>query len=110
MNPVSPVLPGYEQIPEKVYKKEGCTDLPTVEVPGPEGEVISRWKLTDNEIALLVNGADVYLSVKTYNHGFPPVMLRVATADMVMDETRRVEFTDRSGDADVKVDDSVLPA
>lgn len=85
-----PVLPGHPELPEVCFAKEGCNDLTAVVIPGPEGEVISRWKLSDDEMALLVNGGDVFLSVKTFNYGFPPVMLRVATSDMIWNEPRTI--------------------
>lgn len=90
MYATSPVLPGHPELEEVSFGKPGCNDLPAVIVPGPDGEVISRWKLSDDEIGLLATSGDIYLSVKTFNRGFPPVLLRVATSDMIWDEPREV--------------------
>jgi hypothetical protein len=92
MNPVSPVIPGHEEIPEHVFAADQpeYLPLPAVIVPGPNGEVITRWKMTDEEKELLAKGGDIYLSLWTFGKPLQPILLRVATADMVMKENREI--------------------
>lgn len=93
MKSASPVLPGHTSIPETVFgaSQPQYTPIAAVIVPGPEGEVITRWEFTEEEKEALANGASLYLSVLTFGRSFHPVLLRVATADQVMDEPRQVE-------------------
>ena len=93
MKASSPVLPGHESIPETVFGagQPQYTAIPAVIVPGPEGEVITRWEFTEEERAAIAGGASLYLSVLTFGKSFHPVLLRVATADEIMDEPRSVE-------------------
>lgn len=109
MYPTSPVLPGHAEMPEVSYGKPGCNDLPAVIIPGPEGEVISRWKMSDDEIALLVNGGDVYLSLMTFGEPLQPILLRVATPEMIMKESREI-IVDKERLQEIVLGDDVPPA
>lgn len=63
--------------------------LPTLQSSGPEGDVISRWRLTWRERFALLFGADLWLNVMTFGNtcrgcqrknGLQPVRLWVARA------------------------------
>lgn len=108
MKAVSPVVPGHS-LPETTFGKDSkYVELPTVVVPGPEGEVITRWELSVEEQALLANGGHVYLSILTFGDALQPVKLLVATPDMIMDQKRQVEITPPA--PDITVDEDVPPS
>lgn len=56
--------------------------LPLPSLVTPDGQVCSRWKLGPNEIELIKNGVDVYLTVFTFNRGLPPCRLTVGQQDL----------------------------
>lgn len=94
MKQASPVLPGHENlIPETVFG-EGQPQyqpLPAVIVPGPEGEVITRWEFSEEDRAAIAAGASLYLSVLTFGRTFHPVLLRIASPEEILAEPRRVD-------------------
>lgn len=95
MKPASPVLPGHEHVIKETVFGAGqpqYTSLPAVIVPGSEGEVLTRWEFSEEEKLAIANGASLYLSVMTFGRSFHPVLLRIASADEVMDEPRRVDL------------------
>lgn len=95
MRPVTPVLPGHEKlIAETVVAKdqEQYNPLPSIIVPGSEGEVLSRWEMSDEEKILLLSGGHVYLSIMTFGGPLQPILLRIATPDMIIDEKRAIEL------------------
>lgn len=68
---------------EKVtYAKDQEPYLPLPAWRTPDGKVVSRWRLGPNELALLKNGVDVYLTVYTFNHPLQPIMLTVGPPDL----------------------------
>jgi hypothetical protein len=82
MTPVSPVMPGSEDI-ERVFG-EGQPEyigLPSVFLDQPNRPVISRWRLTEEERQAIAGGADVVLTLLTFWHPLQPVHLQVCFAD-----------------------------
>ncbi|MCE5184560.1 MAG: hypothetical protein LLF76_00345 [Planctomycetaceae bacterium] len=51
--------------------------LPVCKVPGPEGEVISVWKPTDEERKQIAEGANIALSMWTFNQPLQPIRMFV---------------------------------
>lgn len=92
MNPVSPVIPGQDVgVTETTFAKDQpqYNPLPSIIIPGREGEVLSRWELTEEEKALLASGeGHIFLSLSTFGQPLQPIRLRVATPEMVMSEQR----------------------
>ena len=65
-----------------VYAKNQSPYLPLPTFLTPEGNVLSRWKLGPNEIELIKNGVDVYLTMYTFGHPPQAVMLTVGPPDL----------------------------
>lgn len=93
MQPISPVLTE-EFIPnEVVYAKDQPQYLPLPSIRSTTGIVLTRWKPTEDERVALANGADIYLSVHTYNHPLQPILLEVICCDRDMVEVaQRMEL------------------
>jgi hypothetical protein len=49
--------------------------LPAMKVLGPQGEVISCWELTDEELEVIVKTKRIYLSQWTFNNPLQPILL-----------------------------------
>ena len=79
MTPVSPVLSEEFKDIEVVYAKDQPEYLPLPAIRNSKGIVLSRWKLTDEERNAIHSGADLYLSVYTFNHPLQPVYLEVSS-------------------------------
>ena len=76
MQPASPVIPGLEDR-EVVYAKDQPEYLPLPSLRTKSGHVVARWALTDEERALIAEGADVFLTLWTFNHPLQPCSLSV---------------------------------
>ncbi len=81
MNATSPVLSIELQPEEIVYAKDQPEYKPLPVLRSPSGIVLSRWRLTDAERAAIANGADVLLSVWTFNNPLQPLLIEVAEVD-----------------------------
>lgn len=113
MRPVSPVLPGHEKrIAETVIAKDQTQylPLPSIIIPGPDGEVLTRWELTDEEKILLLSGGHVYLSIWTFGGPLQPINLRVATPDMIVDEERDIQLPKGEITPDISTKDEAPPS
>src|SRR6266851_2346146 len=77
MQPVSPVLGEEFASLEVVYAKDQPEYKPLPVIRNGAGIVMSRWKLTDAEREAIANGADLFLSVWTYNNPLQPWLLEV---------------------------------
>lgn len=113
MRQATPVLPGHETLIKETVIGVGQPQydpLPAIIVPGHRGEVITRWELTDQEKILLLSGGHIYLSILTYSDRLQPIMLRVATPEMVIDEQREVELPRNTIAADLTTSDETPPS
>ncbi len=83
MNTVSPVVPGLEQYEIILGGKEAGQEqyIGIAALRSPEGVVVTRWQFTDEDRAAIAAGADLHLSVLTFNHPFQPVKLEIAPAN-----------------------------
>jgi hypothetical protein len=72
MEPVSPVMPGSESI-EVVYGKgqKEYQELPAVYLDTPSRPVLSRWRLTDEERMAVSEGADIVLTLLSFQGQCP---------------------------------------
>lgn len=79
MTPVSPVVPGCEEL-EVVFAKDQPEYLPLpalVRSDSPDRPVTSRWRLTYQEREKIANGADVVLTLLTFGDPLQPITLEV---------------------------------
>ena len=76
MKPVSPVLPGAGLV-EVVYAKDQAEFLPLPAIRNPDGNILTRWKLSFWERLRVLLTGDVYLWVSTFNRKLQPVLLQV---------------------------------
>jgi hypothetical protein len=77
MQPTSPVLTEKFVLNEVVFAKDQAEydDLPTIR--NSKGMVLSRWKPTDDEREAIAKGADVLLTVWTFNQPLQPLLMEV---------------------------------
>jgi hypothetical protein len=81
MEPVSPVLTP-ELVPDEiVYGANQTQYIPLPVLRNNKGVVMSRWKLSDNEREAVAAGADILLSVHTYNGPLQPVRIEIVECD-----------------------------
>lgn len=78
MTPISPVLsPEFADL-EVIYAKGQKEYTPLPVIKNSAGVVLSRWRLTDEERKAVAEGADVLLSIHTFNQPLQPLQpLRV---------------------------------
>ncbi len=99
MNTISPVIPGLENYEITLGGQEaGQPEYdPLPALRSPEGIVLTRWQPTDEERQQIAGGADLYLSVLTFNQPFQAVKLEVGEADdpnRVRDTKRQMRLDD----------------
>jgi len=83
MTPVSPVIPGSEFIELVLGKgqEDVYIPLPAVYLDQRDRPMITRWRLTDDERAVLAEGGDIVLTQLTWWQRFQPVHLQVVMPD-----------------------------
>lgn len=64
-----------------IYAEHQPQYIPLPALVTPDGRVTSRWKLEPNDLLLIQNGADVYLTLLTFNAPLQPIMLSVGPPD-----------------------------
>mgnify|MGYP001567924825 CR=1 FL=1 len=78
MEAKSPVLTE-EFVPDEiVFAKNQPEYLPLPVLRTKDGVVLSRWRLTDAERAAVADGADILLTVMTFNAPLQPFRIEVA--------------------------------
>ncbi len=81
MEPVSPVLTE-EFVPnEVVYAKDQPEYMPLPVLRSPNGMVMSRWKLSESEREAIAAGADIFLSLWTFNQPLQPICIEIGECD-----------------------------
>lgn len=81
MTPISPVLaPEFADL-EVVYAKDQPEYRPLPVLKNKAGVVMSRWKLTEEEREAIEAGADILLSVCTFNQPLQPVRIEIASCE-----------------------------
>ena len=82
MTPASPVMPGSGPIEIVLGAGQPEYDpLPAVFLDTPARNMISRWRLSDEERSAIAAGADVLLQQLTFRHPFQPVNLQIVMPD-----------------------------
>jgi hypothetical protein len=81
VQPTTPVLSIELQPEEIVYAKDQPEYIPLPTLRSPQGVVLSRWKLSDQDREAIANGADVLLSIWTFNQPLHPLLIEVAEVD-----------------------------
>jgi len=90
MNPASPVFQDGRELPEGAIETVIAKDqpeylpLPGVRLLNPEGDLITRWELSDAEIEKLVESRSIYLTMMTFNRPVTPVMLSVDPPEIAL--------------------------
>jgi hypothetical protein len=74
MEPTSPIINGMEE-EEVVFAKDQpqYLQLPALKSTRPDGRILTRWKLTDEERAAVASGADLFLEVSTFGQPLQPL-------------------------------------
>jgi hypothetical protein len=94
MQPISPVLTEEFVPAEVVYAKDQPEYNPLPSLRNPAGIVMSRWKLTDEEREAVLHGADILLSVWTFNKPLQPLALEVIACERdMLDVAARMGLT-----------------
>ena len=73
-------LPEHEWI-EWAKDQSQYRSLISVRLVGREGRVLTRWRLTPEELSRLVAGEDLYLEQLTFNNPLQPILPQVGLLD-----------------------------
>lgn len=82
MQPENPVIPGRDSVIFAEDQNE-YFNLPAIRLDSREGEVITRWKPSAEELAELNKGGSIYLHQWMFGKPLTPVMLQVATPEEI---------------------------
>lgn len=74
MNPISPVIPGFEHS-EVTYAKDQPEYKPLPALPTGDGVILTRWRMNRRERLRALLSGDVYLWVWTFGGPLQPVSL-----------------------------------
>lgn len=92
MEPISPVVPGLQAA--EVLAAENQLEYLTLPIlKTSDGQITSRWRFSSEERASIAAGADLYVSLLTFNRGLPPIKLAViaiSAVDPVIDNIVKV--------------------
>jgi hypothetical protein len=91
-----PVVEGLEQR-EIVYAKNQPEYIPlrTLVSAGADRKVISRWSLTPEQRKAVADGADIYLTLLTFQNPLQPILMTVSDGKLDPDWVR-VSLLDES--------------
>lgn len=73
---MTPVVQGLEEH-EVVYAKDQPQYMPLPTLRSPDGRVMTRWSFSPEEREAISKGADLYLTMHTFNGPLQPVQLQV---------------------------------
>jgi hypothetical protein len=80
MSPVSPVIPE-TNLEEVTYAKDQPEYQPLPSLRAPDGTILTRWKLTEEEKQQVLSQGYVYLLVMTFNQPLQPLLLTTELPD-----------------------------
>lgn len=82
MMPVSPVIPD-ENHKEVIVAEdqEQYQNLPSISLS--DGSILTRWKLSDEEIKIVAETGDIYLHMLTFGKPVTPVLLMVEKPEII---------------------------
>lgn len=80
MLPKSPVVEGLEAFETNIGGPQNGQPeyLPLPCFQAPDGRVMSRWELTDEERMQILQGADIFVTIQTAGGCYPPTAVQVA--------------------------------
>lgn len=81
MQAISPVIAPEFSDKECIYAKDQAQYRPTLVHRSPDGVLLSRWHLSDEERKAVANGADIWLYNWTFNQPLQPIRMEVAEAE-----------------------------
>lgn len=81
MQAISPVIAPEFASAEVTYAKEQEQYRPLPVHKTSDGVILSRWHLSDEERRAVINGADIWLYVWTFNQPLQPIRMEVAEAE-----------------------------
>ena len=73
MQPVSPITPSADA-DETTYAKDQSEYLSLPCIRTPDGTILTRWMLSEDEKRQIVEQGYIYLAVKTFNQKLQPIM------------------------------------
>ena len=95
MQPTTPVISAEFQQQELVYAKDQPEYNPLPVHINSRGVILSRWKLSDAEREAIVNGADIWLYVCTFNQPLQPLRMQVPVCSRdVLESAQFMELID----------------
>lgn len=67
---------------ELVYAKDQPEYIPlrTLKAVGAQGQVLSRWTLTEDQRKAVAAGADIFLELSTFNRPLQPIRMAISDA------------------------------
>lgn len=74
MVPISPIIPGFEEI---VYGAHQPKYNPLPVIRDIHGQVVSRWTFSDEERLAIAAGCDLFVCVATFNKRLQPIALKI---------------------------------
>lgn len=79
MQPKSPVVHGLQQFETNIGGPQNGQPefLPLPCFQSPDGRVMSRWELTDEERGQVALGADIFVTIWTAHGVYPPTVVQV---------------------------------
>jgi hypothetical protein len=96
MQPQSPVIEGLEPYEIILAKDQpGYLPLPVLRSASPHYAMLSRWVFTDEERQAIADGADIFLTIYTGGHQYPPTALEVGSKFTNPDAIRESMELDR---------------
>lgn len=66
-----------------VYAKDQPEYTPLPVLKNEEGDVVSCWELSEEEIKQIVETKQLYIKVKTFNHPLQPIFCSVLKDDLI---------------------------
>lgn len=98
MKPVSPVIPVANH-PEVIYAKEQPEYEPLPTVKRPDGTILTRWEMSEDEKRQVAEQGFIYLMVMTFNQPLQPVLIsadvpeQFRTAALVEEQSTKAQET-----------------
>ena len=89
MHPLSPVIPNADA-DETVYAEKQPEYIPLPSVRTPDGVILTRWSVNEEEKRQIVEQGYVYLIVNTFNQPLQPLMMSTVVPEDIF-ETKPLE-------------------
>lgn len=80
MHPLSPVVPSADGN-ETVYAKEQPEYIPLPCIKAPDGAILTRWSVNEEEKRQIAEQGYIYLCVQTFNQPLQPLLMTTYVPD-----------------------------